>query len=146
MRHITTTAILCLAFTAVTTAKEKAEDKAVPLPTAKDVKSISIAYYHPKRRRIEFKATPADWKVVRGTLLPARHDPKPAKWKAVGRVKIVKKDGKPFQVELYRPSKGPGAFAAGKTFKERVYYRGGNSSKLMEALHDAYEKSKARDK
>jgi hypothetical protein len=37
---------------------------------------------------------------------------------------------------LYSTSKDPGAFAAGKTFKERVYYRGGSSAGLLKALTD----------
>ncbi len=122
-----------------------AREEASPLPDAKQVKSVSIKFDHPKQRDdIEFTATPEDWKAIRAALLPAKRDPKPADWEWLATVKIVKKDGQPLQVELYTTSKDPGAFAAGKTYKQRVYYRGGKTAALVKAIKAAHEKSKKK--
>ena len=137
-----TTTLIWLAMAAAASAREKAS----PLPDAKQVKTISIKFDHPKLDDVEFIATRDDWKAIRASLLPAKRDPRPADWEWVGTVKIVKKDGQPFRVELYTPSKDPGAFAAGKTFKQRVYYRGGKTAELVKAVNAAYEESKKKDK
>jgi hypothetical protein len=60
-------------------------------------------------------------------------------------VTITKKDNQPFRVELdYTASGTPGAFAAGTTFKQRVYYRGGKTAELVKAINAAYEKSREK--
>lgn len=122
------------------TAPESKSDSA--LPDAKEVKAISIKFDHPKLDDVEFDATAEDWEAIRLQLLPAKRDPKPAAWEWIGTVKIVTKDGQPFRVELYTPSSGPGAFAAGETYDERIYYRGGKTAAVVKALAAAYEKRK----
>lgn len=137
-----TTTLVWLAISASATAREKDS----PLPDAKQVKSVSIKFDHPKLDDVEFTATPDDWRAIRAALLPARRDPNPADWEWAGTVKIVRKDAQPFRVELYTTRKDPGAFAAGKTYKQRVYYRGGKTAALSKAVNAAYEKSKKKDR
>lgn len=50
------------------------------IPTADQVKSVSIKFKHPKLKDVEFNAAAGDWKAIRSNLLPAEPDPKPAKW------------------------------------------------------------------
>jgi hypothetical protein len=113
-----------------------------PLPEAKQVKTISIKFDHPKLDDVEFDATAEDWEAIRSHLLPAEIDPKPALWEWVASVKIVTKGGQPFSLELYTPSSGPSAFSSGKKSDERLYYRGGNTAAMVRAVTAAYEKSK----
>ena len=113
------------------------------LPTAEKVESISVKFYHRELKRdVEFKATAEDWNAIRSHLMPAKHDPNPAKWIVLGTVKMIKKDGQPFHVELYRTSGGPGAFASGDTYEQRKYFRGGKTSELLKALNAAFKKSR----
>lgn len=139
MRYaVVTTALFWLCISAAVSAREKAG----PLPDAKQVKTVSIKFDHPKQRDdIEFTATPEDWKAIRAALLPAKRDRNPASWEWLATVKIVKKDDQPLRVELYTTSKDPGAFAAGKTYKERIYYRGGKTAALIKAVNAAYKRS-----
>jgi len=109
------------------------------LPEPKDVKTISIKFDHPKLDDVQFTATPADWKAIRAALLPAKPDQNPASWEWFGTVRIITKDNQPFRIGLYTTSKDPGAFAAGETFGQRVYYRGGKKAELVKAVMAAYE-------
>jgi len=136
-----TTTLIGLSVTTAASAREEPG----PLPDAKLVKTVSIKFDHPKHDDIEFTATPEDWKAIRAGLLPARRDPKPADWEWVATLKIVKKDGQPFRVEVYATNKDPGAFAAGRTYKQRVYYRGGKTAAVVKAINAAYEKSRQKD-
>jgi hypothetical protein len=129
MKAIFQTTILVLLFATGVTADI--------LPTAAEVKSVTIKCHHPKLDDAEFEATAGDWGEIRSHLLPADDDPKPSKWIGLGDVTIVKKDGRSIQIAIYKTSSGPGAFSIGKD-----YYRGGDSSKLMKAILKAFEKSK----
>lgn len=143
MRHrMQTMTLIWLCITTAASAREEAG----PLPDAKQVKTVSIEFDHPKHRDdIEFAATLEDWKAIRAGLLPAKRDPKPADWEWVATVKIVKKDDQPFRIEVYATNKDPGAFAAGKTYKQRVYHRGGKTAAVVKAINAAYEKSRQKD-
>lgn len=140
MRHLMMATILtALTLAAATT--DDAKEKGQFLPDAAQVKSVFIKFDQPKGPTVEFAATAADWKAIRTALLPAEADPNPANWEWIATVKIVLKDDKPFRVELYTPSKAPGAFAAGATYKQRIYYRGGDTKEMVKALAEAYEKA-----
>jgi hypothetical protein len=76
------------------------------------------------------------WAQLLTALRPARRDNYPASWQVLGTLKLTCKGHKQFLVELFNTD-GPGAFAAGETFESRVYYRGGDSAKLKEALKQA---------
>ncbi len=113
-----------------------------PLPDVTQVKSISIKFDDPKLDEVEFTAATEDWAAIRASLLPAHVDEMPASWEWAASVDLTLMDGQPFRVELYTPSKGSGAFAAGKTFKSRVYYRGGNTAAMLKAVTAAFNRSK----
>jgi hypothetical protein len=111
------------------------------LPDANEIKTISI-----KLNQVEFDATADDWKAIREQLLPSKQDPEPSKWIILGEVKIVRKNGEAYVVDLYHTKSDSGAFSAGKTYEDRIYYRGGNSDKLYQALLEAHKKSKNANK
>lgn len=138
MRNVflASTAIL-MATSGAATAREEAN----PLPLAKEIQAVSIEYDHPREDTVKFQAKPEDWSAIRATLTPAKRDPNPSSWEGLGTVHLIKKDGQPLNVYLYAPSKPPGAFSAGKTLKQRVYYRGGNTKKLIKVLDKAYKAS-----
>ncbi|WP_422923414.1 hypothetical protein [Singulisphaera sp. PoT] len=77
------------------------------------------------------------WEELRSSLLPAKRDKHPAKWVVLGQLDLTKEDDSRFEIELYAVRQGPGAFAAGKSHDERVYYRGGKTEDLMKALQAA---------
>jgi hypothetical protein len=116
------------------------------LPDAKDIKTISIQFSHPELNQVEFDAKADDWKAIREQLLPSKQDPEPSKWIILGSVKIVRNSGEPYVVDLYDTRSDLGAFSAGKTYEGRIYYRGGNSKKVFQALLEAHKKSKNASK
>ncbi len=116
-----------------------------PLPAAKQIKSLTIRFEHWQLGEVSFTAMPDDWVAIHKTLLPSRRDENPASWEWLGTAEFVLKDDQPYRVELYQTSRDPGAFAAGKTFKERVYYRGGKSADLQETLLAVFEKAEKKE-
>ena len=135
-RMILSGAVSCLlALNAVS-----AREEGTPLPKAEQVRSITIEFEDSGQKTVKFKGTVDDWSAIRSKLLPAKRDDNPASWEGMGKIQIIKTDGKPFLVHLYTPSKGPGAFSAGASLKQRVYYRGGDTTALRKALEDAYDR------
>jgi hypothetical protein len=113
-----------------------------PLPASDDIKSMKATYADPvEDKMITFVVPPSHWSKIRDALLPAWYDEDAAKWKMLGELDIEKKRGGRVVVWLFSISQGPGAFAAGPTREQRVYYRGGQSAKLKQALRAAYEAS-----
>ena len=88
------------------------------------------------------------WPSLLAALSPADVDSDPAKWEVMGELHITETNGSRTLVNLYwGPSQGErGAFSAGPTFEERIYYRGGNSQELVNAIKAAYEKSMSTQK
>ena len=113
-----------------------ATEKNEPLPDHSDVKSISVEF-----NKIGFKGSTELWQSIRKTLVPAKIDAKPSKWEWLASIKVNKKDGSSFIVELYNSKQEKAAFAAGKTYKERIYYRGGKNNELINLLRKAHLKS-----
>lgn len=135
---------LFLASTAIflaTSGAAMAREETHPLPSAKEIQKVTIEFDHPRADTVRFQAKPEDWSAIRATLTPAKRDPNPAKWEGVGTVQLIKKNGQPLNVYLYTTSKPPGAFSAGKSFRERIDCRGGNTQKLIKALNKAYKAS-----
>ena len=109
------------------------------LPTADEVQTVLIKVEYGKD--FQFRATAEDWKDIRPHMLPARIDPKPALWEGLADATIIKKNGKSLKVTVWIPATGPGAFSVGGK-----YYRGGNSSRTLKAIHDAHQRSMKRHK
>ncbi|MCA9069605.1 MAG: hypothetical protein KDA84_11810 [Planctomycetaceae bacterium] len=131
---LASTAIM-LATSGVATAREESN----PLPSAKEIQAITIEYDHPKEDAVTFQAKTEDWSAIRATLTPAKRDPNPSKWESLGTVHLTKKDGQKVHVYLYTPSTPPGAFSEAASLKQRLYYRGGNTKKLIKVLDQAYK-------
>ncbi len=114
------------------------------MPSAADVRSIKASFFNrDTESEVTFQVPAAHWDAIFSALLPARKDNDPAKWVGLGVLEIKLANGDSYHVELYSNDDGPGAFAAGPTFEQRVYYRGGNSSDLEQALVDAFKASNA---
>ena len=110
-----------------------------PLPPADDIDRIVARFHHAKLDRdVRFIVPPDHWRPILAALVPARKDENPAKWIAMGSLQIVRKDGSSWSVSLFGVDGPLGAFAAGRNRKERVYYRGGQTDALKEALTEAF--------
>jgi hypothetical protein len=115
--------------------------KYAPLPPVADISEIKATYHDSESlKNIEFAVPQQHWDEIFDALLPAEFDPCPPGWWILGQLDIRLKNGSPFVVMLGRVSPG-GAFAAGETFDARIYYRGGDSTRLEEALRAAYKAS-----
>lgn len=136
-----TLALLVLFNTSCGSAHEAAD----PLPAATEIKSLTIEFDHRQLDDVTFAATAADWTAIRKTLSPSRRDANPAAWEWMGTAEFELDDDEPYRVELYYTSKAPGAFAAGRTFAEREYHRGGDSGDLYQALAAAFDKSTKKE-
>lgn len=133
---------VCLAVVVATMAARGVEEADGSLPKMSDSRTMRAVYHDVEsdEERV-FEVPNGHWKLIFAALSPANRDKAPASWESIGRLEIVMKDGGPFHVSLYSVGKGPGAFAAGNTFRERVYYRGGKSDDLVKALRAAYKAS-----
>ena len=82
------------------------------------------------------------WGEILGALTPSEKDRWPAKWMVLADLEIQTKEGLSCWVGLYfLPDEPVGAFSARPSFEERVYYRGGNSDQLRDAVARAYAES-----
>jgi hypothetical protein len=108
------------------------------LPPASDVGSIHII----AREGItpaQFDAPQNSWDDILAALTPSQVDPKPAAWCGLADVAIRTKDGKLIHVDTYVVrNERVGAFSVGSG-EARKSYRGGNTSKLEDALRRAYD-------
>jgi hypothetical protein len=110
-----------------------------PLPALADIESMEFS--SDDGRRINFKVPQSNWEAIFKCLTPARRDDSPKKWAALGQLSIVRKSAQPLMVFLFETSDGPGAFAAGETWETRIYFRGGDSQRLRQALDEAHRES-----
>jgi hypothetical protein len=110
------------------------------LPDVADIADMKATYYEREGEdEIKFQVPRPYWGEILNALLPAQLDRRPAAWVVLGQLDITLENGRLFVVRLFSVHPGPGAFASGKTFEQRVYYRGGETAKLKEALKAAYE-------
>jgi hypothetical protein len=109
-----------------------------PIPAAARIHGIRAIYFdRASREKFEFDVPSAHWEPILSALRPARRDTEPAKWVVLGELRITMKDGRPFLVNLFSVPEGEGAFLAGPNVEERIYYRGGKTFALLEALEAA---------
>jgi hypothetical protein len=114
-----------------------------PLPKINDIESMEAIHDSPAlKKEVKFAVPQPHWSKIRDALVPATRDDDPAKWVWLGELEINKKGGGKVTVWLFTVSDGPGAFAIGETWEHRVYYRGGESTKLEHSLRTAYEASR----
>jgi hypothetical protein len=123
----------------------RAAEEAGPLPKAGDIATMRANYYDRQAKAmVAFDVPPESWKDILASLLPARKDDRPAEWVVLGSLEITGKDKESLTVWLFTTSQDPGAFAAGKTWEQRVYYRGGKTADLEKALQAARERAKKK--
>lgn len=106
-----------------------------PLPSITDIKSMSAVEFNVETgQNIKFDIPQEHWSAVTSALLPATLDRNPAKWQIIGKLEIVTQGGVKQTVWLFHKDEAPGAFAIVEDKDRRVYYRGGDSAKLVDAL------------
>jgi hypothetical protein len=134
--------ILAVLIIAVCTIRQRGIRIPQPLPRVDEISEMKATYYEDEEyKKIQYLVPQHHWDKVLDALLPAQLDSRPAAWFVLGQLDITLKNGRPFVVMLFLLEQPPGAFASGETIERRVYYRGGDSTKLKETLRAAYEAS-----
>jgi hypothetical protein len=112
-----------------------------PLPPASEIESMQALVSKDEAR---FTVPREHWQPIFDALLPATRDRNPSKWQVLGELEVVTRGGERRTVWLYQLGQGPGAFAVGEDWDRRVYYRGGETAELREALEAARKASSGR--
>jgi hypothetical protein len=119
-----------------------------PLPKLGDARIVAANFFdYETEEEYQFEVPHDRLPSIYAALEPAVVDPDPAEWQVLGDLKFTLRDGRSFQVYLYQLyADKPGAFSAGETWDQRIYYRGGSSPQLLDALRDARDAaSKQKD-
>lgn len=112
------------------------------LPEVADISEMKASYFDRSiAKQLKFQVPKEHWDKIFEAMLPAQLDRDPAKWQVLGELEMTLKNGRPFVLMMFSVSEGTGAFASGNTFDQRVYYRGGDSTRLKTALRAAYDAS-----
>jgi hypothetical protein len=116
-----------------------------PLPNLSEVERMQASISDGTARGVVFDVPRSHWQAIYSAMQPAHRDEHPAPWAGPGDLNLTLKGGESWYIGLYYldADLGPGALSAGPTFEKRVYYRGGNSSKLEKALADALKAYRA---
>ena len=129
--------LITLAICAAGCRSAPAED---PLPQTSGIRGIKATYFDPTTKvKREFDVPRSHWATILSAMKPNHPDHQPADWMVLGDLRITRSDGNPFFVGIYSVRSGEGAFSAGPSFDERLYYRGGSTPDLVSALNAAYE-------
>ena len=114
------------------------------LPEESDILTMKATYYTAEGDHYEFTVEQEYFADILNELRPSQKDYFPAAWVVLGELQLSCKNQRSVQVHLYSiysNSDPPGAFSV-ETTRGRIYYRGGNSSALNDALKAACEGSK----
>ena len=112
-------------------------------PKTSDI--ASMKYVDPLDEHDDADLPEESWAEIIAALSPSQYDPRPDKWPAIGSLVIRTKDKETRWIRLFVvKGEAVGAFAAGPSWKERTYYRGGNSARLESAIRKALSKVKKR--
>jgi hypothetical protein len=137
MRHVTWLSLVCLSITAASCSRTVE----VELPEAHDVKTISISIqFDGFKDNSFFEATPDDWKAIRANLRHATVESADTAWEGLGLIKLVKRDGEPYNVQIWDTWQREAAFSVG----DGVEYHGGDTAELKRLLEAAYESAQRR--
>jgi hypothetical protein len=130
-----------------------AADRVLPaadnkLPAASDIREMVIVDHRTNPKGAKRVTVPASHiPMIWAKLQPAAVDNSPADWKVMGYdLELTLKNESELRVWVYAVTGAPGAFSAGPTFKERTYYRGGNSQQLREAITAALKETQGTGK
>ena len=95
--------------------------------------------YQEQKKQVEFTVPREHWNAIVSALTPAQKDSHPAKWVGMGELRFQLANGNPWVVTLYEGDGDRGAFSAGPNWDQRVYYRGGNTAELQNAMAAAFQ-------
>jgi hypothetical protein len=114
-----------------------------PLPPIEAIVSMEARIFRDRHTQTYhydepfFPIAAGHWPKILAAMQPARRDQDPAKWAGLGLLRIRTNDGRTVRLELYETDDGPGAFSVYEQSDSRVYYRGGDTEQLRQALYDA---------
>jgi hypothetical protein len=114
-----------------------------PLPEAKEIQRMEArsVWLDGQPDSVSFQVPQSHWAAILSSLLPARLDNDPAKWKSLGDLSLSLSNGGSFEISIFTIDGRRCAFAAGRTWEERVYYRGGSTAGAQKAMADAFAAS-----
>lgn len=113
------------------------------IPKLQAITSISAYYEGPENSNGWFDVPKEHWQTILEALSPAIPDPHPATWVSYGELKLTLKNGDAFCVYLFiLDDEQPGAFAMGESHDSRMYFRGGNFSKMKQTLEATVKEGK----
>jgi hypothetical protein len=115
----------------------------VSLPTAENIYSMRGAITNSSHERgpysgpiiEEFEIPAEDYRRVLDLLASGKIDKSPARWQALGYVKIMTSSSSEIAVLLFSTGGGKGAFRIGDT-----YYRGSKDYEIVQVLLDCHKK------
>jgi hypothetical protein len=100
------------------------------------IDDVASVYVHPERNEEDhpgFTVPEEHWQELFDALMPYKVDLSPAKWESYRDVTITLNDGSELTLFLFRAD-GEAAFAMGKSWEDRTYYRGGSDHQLAEVI------------
>jgi hypothetical protein len=116
-----------------------------PFPEASEIERIEASVIDPEsNRHVKFEVPRSHWDAIFSAMLPAKQDNHPMKWVGFGHLDLKLNSGGAFRIDLFSSGEDVGAFAAGPTFESRIYYRGGDSTELEQAIAVALNASRER--
>jgi hypothetical protein len=98
------------------------------LPEASKVKTIKVVANYGKST---YLISPDHFPDILALFKDGTRDNNPAKWQVMGYdLEITTDDGKQIDIWLFKTFKGKGAFAIGRRWSEREYYRGATDEQI----------------
>ena len=114
-----------------------------PFPEAAEIERIEASVIDPvSNKHVKFEVPRSHWDAIFSAMLPSKEDAHPMKWAGFGHVDLNLKRGSAFRIDLFSSDAAVGAFSAGPTYESRIYYRGGDSTRLKEAIAGALKASR----
>jgi hypothetical protein len=85
-----------------------------------------------------FTVPPQHFARILGSLRPYSTPEVVCKWASIGELQLTCWGGRRFEITIFMTKDGPGAFAAGPTWEDRVYYVGGTDAAIEDAIRAAH--------
>lgn len=108
------------------------------LPQPDEIESMRVMVYSQSTEE-KWHDVPRDhFAPILAALRPRHRDRHALKWQVFGESDLTLRGGKHVSIWLFSTTKGEsGAFAAGRTWETRVYYRGGTDEGIKAAIRAA---------
>jgi hypothetical protein len=116
------------------------------MPVRREIASIKVSHefwaFQGDRKIPAFQIPEKHWDAILAALAPCEPDASPKKWEALCTLDLRTVENRDYRVEVFwLDYEGPGAFKVGVD-EQFMYFRGGNSAQLRDAIIAAYKDSK----